>query len=126
MIRRPTPLAALLDWHRRAVAGLNPPIHGDVPECGWYKRRLVKGGPWVPVRIWIERDIDPETGELTNPERLVCDENGTPRDPMSVWTHLTPISREDYEAMLFRPAIPFGTDPKQPIDLTRSPIKWTI
>ena len=34
------------------------------PVAGFYKRRFVRNGPWVPVEIWYGPPADPETGEL--------------------------------------------------------------
>lgn len=103
MMRRPTPAARLYAHHSAAVRGEVPPVHDGMPECGWYKRRIVKGGPWVPVRIFVERDIDPETGELLGPERLVADVDGKRDDyPARHWTHLAPITRAEYDALIRR------------------------
>lgn len=33
------------------------------PVAGYYRRKLVKGGPWMPVRLWFGAPLDPETGE---------------------------------------------------------------
>ena len=98
MIRQPTPIATLYAWHRAALAGLRPPIHDGEPRCGWFKTRLVKGGPFVPAVIRIDRDIDPDTGELLNPERFICEVNGQPRDARDAWASLckSPISRDEY------------------------------
>jgi hypothetical protein len=35
----------------------------DQPVAGFYRRRLVKGGPWVEVEIWRGFGADPLTGE---------------------------------------------------------------
>ncbi len=117
MIRQPSPMSRLYAWHRAALAGLNPPQHEGLPECGWYQRKMVKGGPWVPVRIFVQRDIDPETCELTGPERLVADVDGTICDPGPHWTHLTPISRGKYHDMLQRRAtVPAMAATHAPLD----------
>lgn len=102
MIRQPTPMSVLFAWHRAAVAGEAPPMHEGHPECGWYRTRLVKGGPWVPVEIKVQRQIDPETGELTGPERLIAIADGMRRNPESLWTYLTPITREEHAALIER------------------------
>lgn len=102
MIRQPTPMSILFAWHRAAVAGEAPPMHEGHPECGWYRTRLVKGGPWVPVEIKVERRIDPETGELAGPERLIAIADGMRRNPESLWTYLTPITREEHAALIER------------------------
>lgn len=100
MMRQPSTFSQLYRWHTAAVAGLNPPMHDGFPEAGYYKRRLVKKGPWVPVRIFIEREIDPETGELASDEVLRIEVDGVVRgDPAHHWTYLKPISRQEFQAL---------------------------
>lgn len=99
MIRQPTPMAQLHAWHRAALADPSLPRHEGLAECGWYKTRLVKGGPWVAVRIWCEREIDAETGELTAPEILRCEVDGMRCDPARIWIFLTPITRAEFDAL---------------------------
>lgn len=123
MMRRPSTAADLYAWHRAAVAGESPAIHPDLPECGWFKTRLVKGGPWVPARIWCERDIDPVTGDLTAPERTLCEVDGMRRDPARMWTYLKPISRTEFDALSARrEAIPEMAATMARLDLTRKAI----
>jgi hypothetical protein len=52
-----------------------------VPRPGFWKIRLVRGGPHVPAKIWDEAERDPETGELLEDEKLRCVVNGIERDP---------------------------------------------
>jgi hypothetical protein len=124
MMRQPSSAAHLYAWHRAAVAGESPPTHDGLPEAGWYKRRMVKGGPWVAVRIFVERDICPETGELTAPERLVADVDGRrDDDPARFWTNLQPITRAEYDALIYRQSlIPGMADTLKPLDLTKEPL----
>lgn len=97
MIRQPTPVSRLYAWHRAALAGKPVTIHEGEPQCGWFKTRMVKGGPFVPASITIQREVD-ENGELTSDERLVCEVNGERRDPVNAWLSLckNPISRAEY------------------------------
>lgn len=99
MIRKPTPAAELLAHWKARLAGENPPAHDGMPECGWYKTRLIKGGPWVGVRIFVDRYVDEETGELVSPEIYRAVVGGEPRDPAPIWTFLTAISREEFERL---------------------------
>lgn len=123
MIRQPTPFAQIYAWHRAAIAGENPPMHDGLPEAGWFKRRLVKGGPWVPVRIYIHREIDCTTGELTEPEELRCEIEGIDGgDPEKHWTYLKPISRDEFDHLMdYRLRDPRMLDARQPIDLSTTP-----
>lgn len=126
MIRRPTPVFELYRWHRDALAGRAPAIHDGEPHCGWFKTRAVKGGPWMAARIWCERDIDPETGELTGPEELRCDVDGMFRDPARAWLSLAhnPISRAEYDALLHRRnLIPAMQEPHKAIDLSAAAMR---
>jgi hypothetical protein len=101
MIRRPSTFTQLYDWHRRAVRGEDVPRHDGVAHCGWYRMRAVKGGPWIPVRVFVERDIDPVTGELTNPEILRMEIAGKlGGDPHARATYLTPITKYEYERLM--------------------------
>lgn len=124
MIRRPSSMRELYEWHRAAIAGEEPAIHDGIPECGWFQTTLVRGGPLVAVEIRVERDIDMETGELTEPERLIAIVDGDRRDPDQLWTHLTPISREAHAALIERrSSIPAMAATMVKLDLTEEPIR---
>ena len=123
MMRQPTPRETLLAFHTAAVAGLEPPRHDGNPQCGFYRMKMVKGGPWVPVRIWCRQAIDPDSGELTEPETFHADIGGEAGDPVGVWLYCQPISHETYDALLTACA----TDPvmagvKAPINLAHMPV----
>lgn len=102
MIRRPTSPFKATAWWRGMVENGQAPFHiyDDEPQCGFYARRYVRGGPLVPVRVFLRQDIDPETGELMNPEEIVAEELGWEKDPSRFWTYLKPISREEYDALV--------------------------
>ena len=95
MMRKPTPMMKLYEHHRHSMNGGTPPIYDGFPQCGWYRTKLVKGGPWVAVEIICEREID-ESGELTAPEKLVAIVEGRRTDPNRIWLFLTPISRTEH------------------------------
>jgi hypothetical protein len=105
-IRRPTSARAAYAWHDAALEALSRgdelPRHDGLPDCGWYSMRRVKGGPRVPVEIRIEREVDPETGELAAPERHVAFVEGERTDARTIWTHLSPISRAEYLRLVER------------------------
>lgn len=100
MIRRPTILPDLYAWHRQALAGFKPQVTHE-PQCGWFKRRLVQGGPMVPARIWMHQEID-EDGELTAPEELRCEVGGKRCDPVDAWTWICadPITEAEFNYMV--------------------------
>ncbi len=100
-MRIPSDETDLLAWHTSFMAGENPERHEGEPQCGWYKTRMVKSGPWVPVLIWCWQSID-ENGQLDAPEemRLVVDDRTDTRDPADIWLWLTPISKEEYDGLV--------------------------
>lgn len=120
MIRQPTPLVEAYRWYWAALEGRAPEAHEGDPQCGWYRTRLVKGGPWVAVEIRMVRVIDDETGELTEPERLVCTADGERRDPAKLWTYLEPIPRAEFDALIKRrERIPEMAATKAPLKLSQ-------
>jgi hypothetical protein len=126
VIRQPTPASKIYAWHRAAMAGDSPATHDGDPQCGWFKVRLVKGGPWVPVEIKLLRELDPLTGELTAPERMVCFVDGERRDPARIWTFLTPISRTEFgELARRREKVAAMAAVMAPLDLTANILRPT-
>lgn len=99
MIRKPTSRDQQYDFWRRSVAGERVPLFENEPQPGFYKRRMVRGGPFIPVEIWLDQDVDPGTGELVADERLRALVNGQYSDPMSVWAYCRPISVEEYDGL---------------------------
>jgi hypothetical protein len=99
MIRQPSSQEDLYSYWRRSVAGERVARVEDEPQPGFYRRRMVRGGPFVPVEIWMEQEIDPETGELTAPERLRAICNGQLCRPETVWTYCRPISASEYDGL---------------------------
>lgn len=51
------------------------------------------------MTIWCHQDIDQETGELADDERLMADVFGDPADAAAIWSRLTPISRAEYDRL---------------------------
>lgn len=127
-MRMPTDLYAAFQWWRDALAGLRPVITSE-PQCGFFQRRFVRGGVFVPVAIFIEQETD-ATGELSTDERLVCLVNGKPADPESEWTYCAgnPITEQEYRFLIERhkwakenaPADPFAA-PSRKIDFNALP-----
>ena len=101
-MRRPTDLYAAFQWWRDALAGKRPVITTE-PEPGFYRRRLVKGGPWVGVAIWIEQEIGDE-GDLLTDETLACARDGLTADPDEEWSYCAgnPITEEEYRYLCDR------------------------
>lgn len=121
-MRQPTPLSQLLAWWRAALSDSRLERHEDDPQCGWYRYRAVKNGPWIPVRIYVERDIDPDTGELTGPERIVAEAFALPVDPLKVWTWVHPITKAEYDQILnWRMKNQHEYECAKSIDITQKP-----
>ena len=64
-------------WWREAVKGNIGPISADHPQCGYFKMRAGKDGPWKPVAIWHHADGG----------HLLCRVGSEGREPMDVWTY---------------------------------------
>lgn len=110
-------------WHRATLAGMRPPRYDGWPECGWYKRRFVKNGPWVPVRIYLEQHIDDVTGELTQPEvfrAMMIDDDV---NPYRIWTFCRAIPEQEYLDLVESHAVmKIMAATHAPIDLAHHPI----
>lgn len=110
---------------------MTKPIDINEPQEGYYRRRLVRGGPWVAGCIWWEYgEIDQESGHKMEDDVLRCLVNGLPRNPYTEWLYLAkePITEAEYNflvddaahARAHRPEDPKAT-PDAPIDLNKTP-----
>lgn len=106
---------------------MTDPIDINDPQEGFYKRRLVRNGVWVPARIWWEYgEIDQESGHKMEDDVLCCIVNGRRRDPYKEWTWLAKhrITEADYNFMVddaldakaHRPDDP-KANPRKPADI---------
>lgn len=111
-----------LEWWRDQLSFPGGPLP-EIPQCGWYKRVLIKNGPEVPGVIWAEPS--PQPGMCF----LKCEVNGKARDPFEEWPRLSmkPIRVVEYQQLVerqrqarFDPESP-RHDPRQPIDVTKHP-----
>lgn len=117
------------EWWREELLAPGQRIP-DLPQCGYYKRKLIKGGPYVSARVWRECEIDVETAESTERDVLLCEVNGFRRDPHSEWMRLAtqPITEEEYRfevadcahARRYRPDDP-KAQPHKKINLLATP-----
>lgn len=126
MIRQPTPREVAYNWHAAALAGLAPQTDDD-PQCGWFKRPLVKGGPLVPARIWLDQDIDPETGELMDDERLQCEVNNETADVEQQWSWLNARPIPESEFLYLTATISWAESyaPDEPLANPRERVDWS-
>lgn len=134
MIRQPTPRETLYAWHTQALLGCygdGAPMHPNEPQCGWYKRRLVKAAAFVPARIWIVSEIDIGTGELLDDEEFQCEVDGQYAEAYEQWSYLAgnPIPEQEFNymtalrrhAQVNEPDHPMA-DPRKPVDWLRAPL----
>lgn len=128
MIRAPIPPEDALAWWRGAVAlpeyeRRDTPIP-DEPCPGFFQCKLVKGGIFVPARIWLEQDVG-EDGELLGAE-LRCEVNGEPADPFDKWSYLCgePISEAQFNYLTARNRWAAWHAPHEPAANPRKPIDW--
>jgi hypothetical protein len=102
MMRQPSTFAQAYRWWQDAISGREVERHDGLPECGFCQMKLVSGGPWVPVEVKMVRSIDPDTGELTGPERYIALVEGHTRDAAPIWDRMEPISRADFDRLVAR------------------------
>lgn len=131
-MRRPTPHDELYSWWRRALKDPSTVITNE-PQPGYFKRKLVKGGVFVPARIWMVQPVDPETGELVADEILQAEVNGAFADPEDCWSWVcgNPISEAEFRYLTARiehavrhePEDPFA-DARKPVDLNKTPLHF--
>jgi hypothetical protein len=128
-MRKPTPRDELYAWHRNALLGVygdDLGLSGEVPHCGWFKRRLVKGGVMVPARIWMFQPICPFTGDLTEDEALQCEVNGAFADAHHQWPWLCahPIPEHEFLYLEATRAHCAAHEPHDPIVKSFEPVNW--
>lgn len=102
---------------------------------GFYKVRLVKGGPWVPVHVWETGERDEETGEPLEDIDSFIEVNGAvvPFEKADfhaerINLHGVPIDRAEFEyrrdtrrwAEAYAPDVPEAR-PQEAIDLNKVP-----
>lgn len=116
-IRCPLSVDEQYQWHTAALAGRAPPIHFNDPHCGWFRRKLVKGGPKVPAVIWLHQSVDEVTGELCAPSYFCCDVNAEPRDPYEEWEWLCgdPIPKSEFDHLTRLTAYARTHDHREPL-----------
>lgn len=78
--------------------------HPSIPTIGYYWRRMVRGGPRVPVVFYIGPATDPLTGDTCERGwQMRCIVGGRANeDPLEHWTYCcgNPIDAAEYEHLL--------------------------
>lgn len=125
-MRIPTPREQLYAWHKDAMDGLEPANDGT-PRCGWFKRKLVRGGVFVPARIWVVQEVCPETGELLSDELMQCEVNGAFADPEDAWSWICayPISEQEFRFLEASSQWAREHAPQEPMANPYQRIDWT-
>jgi 5'-3' exonuclease len=109
-----------LKWWKQEMRKIGQAIP-DIPQCGFYRRKIVKDAEFVACRIWREPSRDYETGALDHErENLMCEVNGVRSDPIDQWGYLCrqPITEEKFKEMIAKPP----ADPSKPINWLTEPI----
>ena len=75
------------EFWRIVLRGGKQPVHEAKPQCGFYKRRLVKDGEWLPIAFWRNKD-----------EKIVCCFEDKLVDSLEHWTFAAkyPVSEASY------------------------------
>ena len=123
----PTPHAALYAWHTQALEDLSLHLDLEVTDevhCGWFKMRMVKGGPFVPTRIWMYQPV--EDGELVGDEVLQCEINGKYADPIDKWSWICshPITEAEFNYLTATLAWTAENAPNEPMANPRDKVDW--
>ncbi len=94
--------APLLWWTRQAKGKEPLDKWPEEPQDGYFKRRLVRGGPWVAARIWREREKDFLTNKHTDFDILHCEVAGKRRNAAQQWEALGrwPITKADFDYLV--------------------------
>jgi hypothetical protein len=86
------------------------------PQCGFYKRKLVRHGPFVPGRIWVETPVD-DLGEADGDEVMKCVVDGRMKEPEDEWTYLCghPITEREYNHLVKLSRYAKAHDSREPL-----------
>ena len=100
-MRQPLTGDEMFAWYHQKMRGERPPTHLEEPHAGFFKTRLVRGGPFVPACIWWEQEID-DAGELLSEPVLRCHIDGRERAPIDVWSWLAgrAVDEDEYTRLL--------------------------
>jgi hypothetical protein len=120
--------------HRAPRAPLRnlPSVDPEVPTPGCYRTRLVRGGPFVALRIWLGPSIDPATGEEVTDRghRWQCTLNGQRVPFWDYWPGCArdPISQAEHDRIVAESATMDEAsafyDPRRPINRLTAPMPF--
>jgi hypothetical protein len=74
------------EFWQASLGGSTPPMHEGDPQPGFYRKRVSRGGAFVPVAIWVQDG------------RLVALVDGVAADAADIWTYVCdkPVTEEAY------------------------------
>jgi hypothetical protein len=79
------------------------------PLPGLYRRRLVKGGPWQPVKLFLDPAVDHEGRRADRaPLLAMWTPEGTIHDRSRIsaaWPGLHPIERREFDTLCHGPLV---------------------
>lgn len=111
--------------HGLSARPTDAPLRPDVPVAGFYKGRMVRNGPWVPIRIWHGPTRDPETKEeLDRSWHWQAERLGREVDVFWVWPYCAknPIDKAEYDYLLAYHRWAVKYDPADPAARPRDPV----
>jgi hypothetical protein len=119
----------MMAWHSNAMLkdlASEPIEYSEFPECGWFKVQMVRRGPYVPARIWLHQEVDPETGELACDERFVCEVNSQEKDVAWWWSKMCrhPISQAEFNYLIAKREWAEEHSPHEPAVNPSQPVDW--
>jgi hypothetical protein len=129
-MRTPTTASTALRWHTQAMSDkalhLEIQAEFETPHVGWFMTRVVRGGPWVPARIFIEQEVCEETSELLSDEVMRCEIAGRLRDPYESWHYLfqEPIEEAAYLYLMARAEYAQAWAPQEPAAKPFQRVDW--
>lgn len=90
-----------LEWWREELKVAGQQV-GDEPQCGYYMRKVQRGGQFVPAKIWRDPEFDQITDKPTGRDLLQCQLGLTRKDARAEWPSLSmkPIAKAEYELMM--------------------------
>jgi 5'-3' exonuclease len=124
LFRAVEPVIDPLKWWRNELQRKTQTIP-DLPQSGFYMRRLVHKGPLVAARIWREPETD-LNGKRTGKETLLCELGGERADPVAQWGYLAtqPIKESEYRHMMELAQWTKDHAPDDPLSEPGKPVDW--
>lgn len=97
------------------------------PEPGYYRRRMVRGGPLIPVRIYYSNPEIDGAGKLKEDETLLALVGlDTPANAFDLWTYVAgnPISEDEYNFLIAQLKHKQQHEPNDPLNTPQAPVDF--